>query len=160
MEGYALSGDLRSAETVMDSALDAGIPPNVVMFTILIVGHARLGHPERAMQTFQGMLASGIRPDVAAVDAIASAYFAVGAYRIAKRVLLVLWRHLQPPPEGMQSAPLERVAMTFRARHANRNPDDRPIPLSKLERNKLREGIKKLLKSWKIGRRPRRENQI
>jgi pentatricopeptide repeat protein len=149
MEGHALSGDLRSAENVMGSALDAGIPPNIVMFTILIVGHARLGHPDRAMRTFQGMVTAGIRPDVPVVDAIASAYFAVGAYRIAKRVLLNLWPYVQAPPEGMQMASLKQLAMVFRAPHAKRDPSNTPKRLNKSEQRVLRWKINRLITSWK-----------
>jgi len=149
MEGHTLLGDMRGAEKVMDAALDAGMRPNVVMFTILIVGHARLGHPDKAMRTFQSMVASGIRPDVPAVDAIASAYFAVGAYKTARRVLLVLWPHVQAPLEGMQSAPLKQLARALRARHANRDLADHPKHLNKPEQMFLRRKINRLIRAWK-----------
>jgi len=149
MEGHTLLGDMRGAEKVMDAALDAGMRPNVVMFTILIVGHARLGHPDKAMRTFQSMVASGIRPDVPAVDAIASAYFAVGAYKTARRVLLVLWPHVQAPLEGMQSAPLKQLARALRARHANRDLADHPKHLNKPEQTFLRWKINRLIRAWK-----------
>jgi pentatricopeptide repeat protein len=156
MEGHALSGDLRGAERAMDSALDAGIPPNVVMFTILIVGHARLGHPDKAMQTFQSMVAAGIRPDVPAVDAIASAYFAVGAYRLARRVLLALWPHVQALPKGVWTTPMKQLARTFRA---IRTSGGHPKHLSKLEQMVLRWKIIVLVKAWRkiglpLGKRP------
>ena len=155
MEGHAQSGDLRGAENVMDSALEVGIQPNVFIFTILIVGHARRGNPDRAMRTFQGMIAAGIRPDVPAVDAIASAYFAVGAYKIAKRVLLVLWPHVQAPPKDMQGASLKHLARALRAQHANRNPGDHdPKRLTKSEKRALRWKIDHLLKAWKAIGRP------
>ena len=159
MEGHALSGDLRSAESVMDSALDAGIPPNVVMFTILIVGHARLGHPDRAMRTFQGMVSAGIRPDVPVVDAIASAYFAVGAYRIAKQVLLSLWPYVQAPLESMQTASLKQLAVVFRARHAKRDPSNAPKRLNKSEQRVLRWKIIRLIAYWKRAGNPLSERK-
>jgi pentatricopeptide repeat protein len=157
MEGHALAGDMLSAEDVMGSALDAGIQPNVVMFTILIIGHARLGNTDKAMRTFRIMIAAGIRPDVPAVDAIASAYFVVGAYRIAKRVLLALWPHVQTRPEGMQTASLRHLARVLRARHANRNISDQPKRLSQSEQQVLRWKILRLVEVWKrMGRRKMR----
>lgn len=149
MEGYALLGDLRSAVKVMHSAFKAGIRPSVVMFTILIVGHARRGHPDRAMQAFQGMVEAGIRPDGAAVDAIASAYFVVGAYKMARRVLLVLWPHVLATPEDTEVASLKQLVRVFRARHANRDPDDHPKRLNKSEKTIIRWKIIRLINAWK-----------
>jgi pentatricopeptide repeat protein len=161
MEGHALSGDLRSAKNIMGSALSAGIHANVVMFTILIVGHARVGHPDKAMRTFQGMITAGIRPDVPAVDAVASAYFAVGAYKIAKRVLSALWPHVRAPPEGIQeAATLKQLARAFRVRHANRDLGDHPKCLSKSEQMVLRWKINRLIKAWKRIGRPFKEHSL
>lgn len=153
MEGHALAGDMPSAGDIMGSALDAGIPANVVMFTILIVGHARLGHPDRAMKTFRSMIAAGIRPDVPAVDAIASAYFAVGAYWMAKRVLLALWPYVQILPKGTQTASLQQLIRALRARHAKRKIDNRPKHLSQSEQTILYWKILKLIEVWKISER-------
>ncbi|KIM85340.1 hypothetical protein PILCRDRAFT_358044 [Piloderma croceum F 1598] len=149
MEGHSLAGDMLSAEDAMGSALDAGIPANVVMFTILIVGHARLGNPDRAMGTFRSMIAAGVRPDVPAVDAIASAYFVVGAYRMAKRVLLALWPYAQTLPEGIQTASLGQLARALRARHAKRKISDQPKYLSQSEQNILHRKILKLVEVWR-----------
>jgi hypothetical protein len=100
------------------------------------------------------MVDAGIRPDVAAVDAIASAYFAVGAYKLARRVLLVLWPLVQAPPKGMESAKLKQLARTFRARNANPDPGDHPKRLTKSERMILRWKIAKLMRNWKRISRP------
>jgi pentatricopeptide repeat protein len=155
MEGHALAGNMLSAGDAMDSALDVGIRANVIMFTILIVGYARLGNPNRAMQTFRSMIAAGIRPDVPAVDAVASAYFFVGAYRMAKRVLLALWPHVATLPADMQTASLRQHARVLRAQHANQNSGQEKH-LSRLEKRALHWEILKLIDAWKkMGRRGR-----
>ncbi|KAI0307758.1 hypothetical protein B0F90DRAFT_1676943 [Multifurca ochricompacta] len=87
MEGYAACGELAAAETVMNTAERGGVRVNCVMHTILIVGYARRKDPEQAMR---------IRPDVPAVDAITSVFFAVGAYRLARQTLLSLWPSVAP----------------------------------------------------------------
>lgn len=155
MEGHAQSGDLRGAQNVMDSALEAGVPPNVVMFTILIVGYARRGSPDGAMRVFQGMIAAGIKPDVGAVDAIASAYFAVGAYRLARRVLLVLWPHVRAPREDLKEASLKILARTFRSQafriqHSKCSTNGHVEQhLTKAEQRVLHWKIARLVEAWK-----------
>jgi pentatricopeptide repeat protein len=149
MEGHALLGDMRNAENVMTSALDAGIRANVIMFTILISGYARSGRPVEALRTFHAMIAAGIRPDVAAVDATASAYFVVGAYKVARRVLLLLWPYVRGLPEGTEGATLKQLARAFRTRHASRDPDDNPKRLDKGEQMMLRWKIINLIIAWK-----------
>jgi pentatricopeptide repeat protein len=57
MEGYAATGELAAAEAVMNAAERAGIRPNCVMHTILIVGYARREKPERAMRILRHMVA-------------------------------------------------------------------------------------------------------
>ncbi|TDL28373.1 hypothetical protein BD410DRAFT_218476 [Rickenella mellea] len=85
MEGYAERGEMRQAAETMHRAAANDVPPNVVMHTIIIVGHARMGRPDLAMRAFQEMLSSGIEPDFAAVDAVASAFFAVKAFKLARQ---------------------------------------------------------------------------
>lgn len=164
MEGYARSGDIRGAEGMMDSAMQVGIRPNVVMFTILIVGHARRGNPDGAMRTFEGMVAAGIRPDTAVVDAIASAYFAVGAYKIAKRVLLALWPHVQPLAASRREsgASLKRLTHIFRSYSPSRNARVHLIrSLSKYEQTLLRWKIAKVLRAWnRVGAPMSSRNQV
>ncbi|KAI6005276.1 hypothetical protein F5J12DRAFT_906000 [Pisolithus orientalis] len=91
MDGYAKGGNIRVAEQIMRAAKDAGFKPEVVMYTVLIAGYGRQGKPELAMGAFRRMISAGIAPDVPAIDALAHAYFAVGAYKVARRVLLQLW---------------------------------------------------------------------
>ncbi|KAK0465198.1 uncharacterized protein EV420DRAFT_1513282 [Desarmillaria tabescens] len=114
MEGYTRSGDLESAKNLLDSAIKSGLKPNALMFTILIVGYAREGNPEQSMEVFTQMITSGIRPDVPSIDAVASAFFAVGAYKAARQTLMRLWHHIEPFPTHLQEASLREIAVEFR----------------------------------------------
>jgi len=153
MEGYALSGNLPAAEGVMESAARAGIKPNVVMFTILIVGHARQGNPDLAMRTFQNMVATGVKPDIPAIDAVTSAYFAVGAYAMARRVLSTLWPYVRPFPKEMRAFTLKQLAHKFRSLH--RRNDGNEVVMSKQTRLMLHQKLNDLIEAWtKLSGRP------
>ncbi|KAG7099317.1 hypothetical protein E1B28_001175 [Marasmius oreades] len=146
MEGCARYGDLRAATDVLRSAAEIGIKPNVVMFTILIAGYARQGHPEQAIRTFQRMIECDIRPDIAAIDAVSSAFFAVGAYVMARRTLIIMWRYIEPFPENLRSVPLKQLASAFRSIQGH---DRRSLhPLSRAERIAMHQQIARLLKAW------------
>jgi pentatricopeptide repeat protein len=80
MEGHVLAGDLMAPKTVMEAAIEVGVKINAVMFTILIVGHARNGDPDAALRNFPDMVNAGVeagfpRPSIA----VASAYFSIGS---------------------------------------------------------------------------------
>ncbi|KAL0579108.1 hypothetical protein V5O48_002891 [Marasmius crinis-equi] len=147
MEGYTRAGDLQGALDVMQSAVDIGVKPNVVMFTIVISGYARQGNPDQAVRTFQKMTAEGIRPDVASIDALSSAFFAVGAYVMARRTLIALWHNIEPFPEDLRRVSLKQLAKAFRAiqpqsrRKAHHS-------LSKFERVLIDRQIVRLLEAW------------
>ncbi|KAH7931105.1 hypothetical protein BV22DRAFT_1053851 [Leucogyrophana mollusca] len=146
MDGYAKQGDLQSAEDVMQAAKQAGLEPNVVMYTIIIAGHGRQGDPDNAMRTFQRMISAGITPDVPAIDAVAHAYFAVGAYNVAKRTLVALWSQIRPFPEELAVAPLETLARVFRSYPENRTYSNKK--LSKQEKRLLRWKLLGVLRAW------------
>jgi len=114
MEGYTRKGDVSSAVDILEAATRVGIKPNRVMYTILIVGYARQGQPEEAVTTFKRMVEADIQPDVASIDAVASAFFAVGSYLMARRTLITLWPYVRPFPEELESAPLKELATQFR----------------------------------------------
>ncbi|KZP31223.1 hypothetical protein FIBSPDRAFT_44527 [Athelia psychrophila] len=158
MEGYAQSGDMRGAENVMTAALDAGIRPNVVMFTILLVGHARKGSPGAAIRTFRIMVAAGIRPDAPVVDALAGAYFAVGDYKVSKRVLLAMWPHVQLSRNFLQrGVRLKRLAQIFRRSDLRSGAGIRlKGSLSKYEQTLLRWKMDKIVRAWTRIRTPNR----
>jgi pentatricopeptide repeat protein len=102
MEGYATTGELAAAEAVMNAAERGGIRPNCVMYTLLIMGYARQKNLQRAMLVVRHMSATGVRPDILAVDAIASVFFAAGAYRFARQTLLRLWPSVAPLPPNFE----------------------------------------------------------
>lgn len=149
MEGLAQSGDLEGALGVMQSAEQAGVKPNVVMFTILIVGYARQGDPDEALNLFQQMVLSGIRPDVPSIDAVSGAFFAVGAYVMAKRVLLSLWPHIEPFPQELVSASLKDLARAFRSLHRTHRAGGKGP--TKQERLRLHLELRSLRDVWHSG---------
>lgn len=115
MEGYALSGDMHAAEKVLGVARAAGFGRDPVMYTILIHGWARKGQSTDAARAFQRMLGDGVQADVGAVDALASAFYAVRSYSSARRVLLQFWERFGPFPPELQDADLLTLSAAFRA---------------------------------------------
>ncbi|TFK76996.1 hypothetical protein BDN72DRAFT_754734 [Pluteus cervinus] len=145
MEGYAQSRDMQAATNVMKAAESFGIRPSVVLYTILIVGFARQGDPDSSLRTFQQMIAAGVQPDVPSIDAVASAFFAVGAFAIARRILITLWPYIAPFPDELRGAPLLALVQQFRPLH----PLNKPTPiLSKQERIMLHLRLQTLASSW------------
>ncbi|TFK41050.1 hypothetical protein BDQ12DRAFT_678794 [Crucibulum laeve] len=154
MEGYARNGDLAAAHDTMNSAERVGVKPNVVMYTILIAGYARHGNPELSIRTFQSMVAAQIPPDIPSIDAVSSAFFAVGAYNMAKRVLVTLWPHVQPFPAELRGASLKELACHFRALP---RPNGRSVfaKQTKQQRLMLHWQIRDLVVRWKASTRRR-----
>jgi pentatricopeptide repeat protein len=151
MEGYAQRGEVKAAEDVLESAIKAGIIPNVVLYTILIVGYAHHGDPDSAMRIFRGMVSAGIKPDVPAIDAVASAYFVVGAYGLARWVLMNLWSYIQPFPTELRSASLIKLARAFRLLHGETRKR-----LTNEESLLLRQKLKELTHAWDLAGGKRR----
>ncbi|KAG9314457.1 hypothetical protein JVU11DRAFT_5254 [Chiua virens] len=147
MDGFIRAGDTQAAELVMRSAEAAGFKPDVVMWTVLISGYGRKGEPALAMKTFRMMVAAGIPPDVPAIDALAHAYFAVGAYSAAKKILIELWPQVKPFPSELKNAPLKQLARAFR------QPEDLRVawkePLSPQERRSFHQKLRQALQEWK-----------
>ena len=114
MEGYTATGELAAAEAVMDAAERGGIRPNCVMHTILIVGYAREKNPELAMRVLRRMITTGVRPDVPAVDALTSVFFAAGDYYLARKTLLSLWPSVAPLPHNSERASLKTLVFHLR----------------------------------------------
>jgi pentatricopeptide repeat protein len=138
MEGYAATGELAAAEAVMNAAERGGIRSNCIMHTILIVGYARHKTPQRAMRVLRRMIATGVRPDVPAVDAIAGVFFAAGDYRLARQILLSLWPSVAPLPPNSEWASLKMLVFHLR------NVYDGQISSKKLSQRERRELIHKL----------------
>jgi len=145
MEGYVTSGELAAAEALMDSAERGGIKPNCVMHTILIVGYARQKSPERAIRVLRHMIATGVRPDVPAIDAITSVFFAIGAHHLARQTLISLWPVVAPLPQNFERVSLKTLMFHLRNLRRGRDPSKE---LSDHERRRLRGKLKKLFRTW------------
>ncbi|KAG0708972.1 hypothetical protein DFH29DRAFT_993820 [Suillus ampliporus] len=146
MDGYAKMGDTGGAKQVLRDALEAGIRPNAIMYTILVNGHGRQGRPEEAMRAFRAMIRAGIVPDVPSIDAVAHAYFAVGAYSVARRVLRELWAQVQPFPPELEHATLRTLALTFRSYSSNSEHGRRK--LSKRQQRLLHWKMRAIKTEW------------
>ncbi|KAF8898629.1 hypothetical protein BD779DRAFT_1431817 [Infundibulicybe gibba] len=146
MEGFTQAGNIEGAIDVMKLAERFRVKPNVVMFTILIVGHARQGNPDQSLRVFQDMVAHGIRPDVPAIDATSSAFFAVGAHRMARRILMILWPHIQAFPKEFRFLPLKELARRFRLLH--KGSSQVQTMLTKPQRLELHWRLKSLAAVW------------
>jgi pentatricopeptide repeat protein len=138
MEGYAATGELAAAEAVMDAAEGGGVRPNCVMHTILIVGYARQKNTQEAMRVLRHMIATGVRFDVPAVDAITSVFFAAGDYSLARQTLLRLWPSVAPLPPNFERASLKMLVIHLR------NVYDGQISSKKLSKRKRRKLIGEL----------------
>ncbi|KAG2118413.1 hypothetical protein DEU56DRAFT_747698, partial [Suillus clintonianus] len=146
MDGYAKMGDIRGAKQVLRDALEAGIQPNAIMYTILVNGYGRRGKPEEAMRAFRAMIRAGIVPDVPSIDAVAHAYFAVGAYSVARRVLREMWAQIQPFPPELEHATLRTLAVTFRSHSLN--PEHGRHKLSKRQQRLLYWKMRAIKTEW------------
>jgi len=144
MEGYAATGELAAAEAVMKAAERGGTRPNCVMHTILIVGYARQKNPDRAMRVLRRMVATGVKPDVPAIDAMTSAFFAVGAYRLARKILLSLWPSVAPLPHDFERVSLKMLVLHLRNLYHGQISSN----LSNRERRKLIGKLEELSRAW------------
>ena len=156
MEGYTTTGELAAAEAVMNTAERGGIRPNCVMYTVLIVGYARQKNPERAMRVLRCMVTTGVRPDPPAIDAITSVFFAVGAYRLARRTLLSLWPSVASLPHDFERASLKMLVLHFRNVCDGRTSSKK---LSDRERRELVGKLKELSRTWSSTEKPRTDSQ-
>ncbi|KAJ7110105.1 hypothetical protein C8R44DRAFT_986087 [Mycena epipterygia] len=147
MEGFVKGGDFESALEVMRSASQASFEPNVLMFTILIVGYARRKDPEMALRIFRQMVTAGIKPDVPAIDAVASAFFAVGAYELCWRVLTSLWQHITPLPPNIDKTSLNSAVVYFRSLHRGQQQGLKKT--SKEFRTALYRELAQLFREWR-----------
>ncbi|KAF8446067.1 hypothetical protein L210DRAFT_38818 [Boletus edulis BED1] len=147
MDGFTRVGDMQAAEQVMHSSKAAGFEPNVVMWTVLVSGYARKGEPGLAMRAFRMMVAAGIPPDVPAIDALAHAYFAVGAYSVARKILLELWPRVKPFPSELKNAPLKQLARAFRQSGVPGATGSQSLTLQ--EQRSFNRKLRQVLREWK-----------
>lgn len=147
MEGFVCSGDIKTATNILETAKQSGVKANVVLFTILIAAYARTYDPNMAVRTFQKMTSIGISPDVASIDAVVSAFYAVGAYSTCRRLLITLWAYIQPFPETLRNANLKALAIRFRTLHGSA---PRTMKLSKSQRIALHSRVKRILNNFRF----------
>lgn len=147
MEGFVSSGDIKAAADVLKTTERSGVKANVVMFTILIAAYARTYNPNVALRTFQQMTSTGISPDVASIDAVVSAFYAVGAYSTARRLLITLWAYIQPFPETLCNTNLKALTIHFRTLHG---ATPRTMKLSKSQRITLHSRVKQILNRFRF----------
>jgi hypothetical protein len=91
-------------------------------------------------------MATGIKPDVPAVDAVTSANFVVGAYAMARRVLLSLWPHVRPIPKEMRGVSLKHLARVFCS--LRKDKDESEVVMSKQQRTMLHQKLNRLIGEW------------
>ncbi|KAF5390204.1 hypothetical protein D9757_002827 [Collybiopsis confluens] len=149
MEGYTRAGNLSAAQDILKAAAQVGVKPNCVMYTILIVGYARQGQPETAAAIFKQMVEANIQPDVPSIDALASAFFAVGSYLMARKSLITLWPYVQPFPDELISVSLKELAARFRLLHQDRQSHSK---LSRSQWKKMYRKLRQLLTVWDASR--------
>ena len=147
MEGFVCSGDIKTATDMLETAEQAGVKANIVLFTILIAAYSRTYDSNMAVRTFQQMTSIGISPDVASIDAVVSAFYAVGAYSTCRRLLITLWAYIQPFPETLRNANLKALAIRFRTLHGSA---PRTMKLNKSQRIALHSRVKQILNSFRF----------
>ncbi|KAL5495194.1 hypothetical protein ACEPAI_657 [Sanghuangporus weigelae] len=149
MEAHCLAGNLRAAHEVLRNAVADGLVSHqkslVVLYTILISANARNGRPDLALSIFREMLNANVAPDIASIDALVGGFFAVKAFRLARRVLLDLWPLVAPFPMELRDASLIDLITRLRSLRDQAEPPSqdvkRPIALSRRELMKLNQDI-------------------
>ncbi|XP_072960786.1 pentatricopeptide repeat-containing protein DOT4, chloroplastic-like [Typha angustifolia] len=79
---YAKCGDIISARKVFDSVSEK----NVFLWTSLISGYVNSGHSREALELFQNLLNSTVRPNEATISVILSACADIGSVAIGEKV--------------------------------------------------------------------------
>jgi hypothetical protein len=80
------------------------------------------------------MIATGVRPDIPALDAITGGFFAVGAHRRARRTLLKLWPSVAPLPPNSERVSLKTLVFHLRNVYSGQTSSKK---LSQHERRKF-----------------------
>ncbi|THH20854.1 hypothetical protein EW146_g585 [Bondarzewia mesenterica] len=150
MEGYVKAGDFAAARAVLDAAAKAGVKRNVVMYTILIAGYARLRQPDQAIRSLRDMVSLGVKPDGVVVSTVASAYFAVGAYKLARRVVVNLWPFIAPFPRDLREAPLKILVDRLRSLQSSHSKGQTTKMLTEREKDLIRRQLGRIAKDWRL----------
>ncbi|KAI0348426.1 hypothetical protein BDW22DRAFT_1385778 [Trametopsis cervina] len=114
IESLCRAGQMNKAKEILRTARDAGLAKDPTMYTIIIRGYAEQTLPREAAGVFQQMVKHDVRPDVAAVDALACAFYVDGKVQRAKMLLTNHWQLFGPFPPALRRASLLKLATEFR----------------------------------------------
>ena len=161
MEAHIYAGKTDRAETMLHSAMQTGIKPNVKLFTILIAGYGRQRQPIAARRVFEEMVRRDVEPDLVAVHAVSSAYYKAGLLELARAFLVENWKTVAPVPfhRSLETVPFVDLAKAHRRLHEKRPiwskrkaPDGRG---NKAHRMVFRWKMKRVWDAWKRAENPR-----
>jgi len=149
MEAHINARMVDQSETILQSAIQAGVKPNVKLFTILIVGYGRQCKPRSARRVFEEMVRKGVEPDLPAIHAVASAYYKAGKAGVARKFLVERWTSVAPVP--FPPSP-ETVSFTDLAEAHRELHEKRPIWFKGKVRNGNRNKARRMVFRWKMKR--------
>ena len=149
MEAHVNASMMDQAETALRSARRAGIEPNVKLFTILIAGYGRHRNPASARRVFEEMIRKGVKPDLAAVHAVASAYYKAGLLEPARMFLIENWKSVAPVPFN---GSLETLRFVDLAEAHRKLHEERPIWSRRKVRNGKGNKARRMVFRWKMKR--------
>ena len=149
MEAHINVGMMDQAETILHSAIQAGVKPNVKLFTILIVGYGRQCKPGSAKRVFEEMVRKGVEPDLPVIHAVASAYYKAGGAGLARTFLVERWTSVAPVtlPPSFGTLDFTDLAKAHRELH-----EKRPVWFKGKMRNKNRNKARRMVFRWKMKR--------
>ena len=161
MEAHINVGMVDQAETILRSAMQTGIKPNVKLFTVLIAGYGRQRKPISARRVFEEMIKRGVEPDLVSIHAVSSAYYKAGLLELARTFLVERWQSVAPVPfhHSMETVPFVDLASAHRRLH-----DKTPIwsrrkvqdgRSNKARRMVFRWKMKRVWDAWKRAKSPR-----
>ena len=149
MEAHVNASMMDQAETALRSARRVGIEPNVKLFTILIAGYGRHRNPASARRVFEEMIRKGVKPDLAAVHAVASAYYKAGLLEPARMFLIENWKSVAPVPFN---GSLETLRFVDLAEAHRKLHEERPIWFRRKVRNGKGNKARRMVFRWKMKR--------
>ena len=149
MEAYVNSGMMGQAEAVFHSAMQTRIKPNVKLFTILIAGYGKHRKPVLARRVFEEMVRKGVNPDLAAIHAVASAYYKAGLLGPARTFLIEKWKSVAPAPfhRWMETLSFVDLAKEHRKLH-----ERAPVWLKRRAQNGKANKARRMVVRWKMKR--------
>lgn len=149
MEAHVNARMMDQAETILHSAIQAGVKPNVKLFTILIAGYGVQCKPRSARRVFEEMVRKGVEPDLPVIHAVASAYYKAGKAGLARGFLIERWTSVAPVPFPPS---LEALNFTDLAKAHRKLHEKTPVWFKGTMRNKNRNKARRMVFRWKMKR--------